>query len=182
MNREHAVFGASRCVAVTPSDTAPALVALDARMVVTSSTSSREIAAEDFFVSPAVDIERMTVLADDEILVSVRIPDTWAGADFYFEKVADRNVWDFALVSIAAAFKGRGTIDAAHLVCGGVACTPMRLAAVERALAGKPRNAQSAESVAGIASRGGDPLNHNAYKLTLMENLVTRALRAGESS
>jgi len=178
LNREHAIFGQSRCVAVSPSDTAPALVALDATMVISSERGQRTVAAEDFFVGPAVDIENMTVLRPGEILTAVRIPDTWANAEFYFEKVADRNVWDFALVSVAAAIKvSGGTIQDARLACGAVECTPRRLTSVESALRGKPRNEATANQVAAIATDGARPLNYNHFKVPLMENLVKRAIR-----
>src|SRR5690606_4127669 len=107
-NREHAIFNASRCVAVTPSDTGPSLVALEAEMVIQSSRGERVVPASSFFVGPDVDIRKTTVLRDGEILTAVRIPNKWAGAEFYFEKVADRRVWDFALVSISAAFRIEG--------------------------------------------------------------------------
>ena len=89
-NREHAIFGASRCVAVTPSDTACALAALDATMVLARRGGERVLTAAQFFVAPATDIQRMTALRPGEILTEVRIPATWAGAQFHFEKVADR--------------------------------------------------------------------------------------------
>ena len=179
MNREHAVFGASRCVAVTPSDTAIALIALDAVMVIQNAEGTRRVAAADFFVGPAINIQHMTVLRAGDILTSIEIPDTFAGAEFYFEKVADRNVWDFALVSIAAAYRMNGTVIAdSRLVLGAVECVPRRLHDVERALIGKPRNEGTAAAVAGLVSKDARPLNHNHFKLPLMENLVTRALRA----
>lgn len=178
LNREHAIFGASRCVAVSPSDTAPALVALDATMVVQSQGGQRLIPAQDFFVGPARDIVNMTVLDDGEILTAVRIPNTWANAEFYFEKVADRNVWDFALVNIAAVMKvSGGVIQDARLVCGAVECVPHRLEAVENALRGQQRSEQLANQVASIASQGARPLNYNQFKVPLMENLVKRAVR-----
>jgi len=74
-------------------------------MVIRSVSGERTLAAEDYFVGPANDILSTTALRTGEILTSVRIPNTWANASFYFEKVADRNVWDFSLVNIAAAFK-----------------------------------------------------------------------------
>jgi xanthine dehydrogenase YagS FAD-binding subunit len=112
LNREHAIFGASRCVAVSPSDTAPALVALDATMVVTSAKGQRLVSVQDFFVGPDVNITSMTSLEEGEILTAVRLPNEWANAEYYFEKVADRNVWDFALVSISAAMKvSNGVIE-----------------------------------------------------------------------
>ncbi|MDA1073308.1 MAG: xanthine dehydrogenase family protein subunit M [Proteobacteria bacterium] len=178
MNREHALFGASRCVAVTPSDTAPALVALEATMLITSASGSRQVAAEDFFVGPATDILNMTALQADEILVSVRIPRKWADATFYHEKVADRNVWDFALVSLCAAFKeDAGQITDARLVAGGVDCVPHRLREVEQAIIGQPRNETTGEAVKVRATSAATTLNYNQFKVPLMQNLVLRALR-----
>lgn len=178
-NREHAIFNASRCVAVTPSDTAPALVALEAQMVITSQRGQRVVPAERFFVGPDVDIENTTVLRDGEILTAVRIPAKWANAEFHYEKVADRNVWDFALVSIAAAMRIEGgNIAESRLVCGAVQCTPRRLTNVERAIQGRPRNEATANLVAGMASQGARPLNQNHFKMPLMDNLVARVLTA----
>lgn len=176
-NREHALFGASRCVAVTPSDTAPALVALEAQMVIRNAGGERVVAAEDFFVGPDVDILRTTVLRSGDVLTAVRIPAKWANAEFYFEKVADRNVWDFALVSIAAAMKvTNGTIEESRMVAGAVECTPRRLTSVEQAIQGRARNQETADAVASLASQGAKPLNHNHFKMPLMDNLVKRAL------
>src|SRR6202051_4560168 len=108
INREHAILNADRCVAVSPSDTAPALIALDAKVVIQSARGERLVPAEDYFVGPAIDITRMTVLAPGELLTAIRIPPTWAGAQFYFEKVRDRNVWDFPLLNVASAAKYSG--------------------------------------------------------------------------
>lgn len=121
MNREHSLFEGSRCVAASASDTAPAVVALDATMVIRSVDGERTVSAEEYFVGPALDIENTTVLRPGEILTAVRIPATWANATFYFEKVADRNVWDFSLVNVAAAFQvSGGTIQNSRIVAGAV--------------------------------------------------------------
>src|SRR6266511_4251934 len=137
INREHAILRADRCVAVSPSDTAPALIALDAKMVIGSRGGERVVDAQDYFVGPGVDITRMTVLRPGELLTAIRIPSTWAGAQFYFEKVRDRNVWDFPLVNVASAIKFSGTtIQAARIAVGAVAARPLRLARVETAIAG----------------------------------------------
>ena len=178
LNREHAIFGASRCVAVSPSDTAPALVALDATMVIASESGQRLVPAQDFFVGPARDIRAMTVLNEGEILTAVRIPNTFANAEFYFEKVADRNVWDFALVNIAAAIKvSGGTIQDVRMAAGAVECVPRRLEAVESALRGQQRSEALADQVAAIAIDGARPLNYNNFKIPLLANLVKRAVR-----
>lgn len=178
MNREHCLFGADRCVAVSPSDTAPALVALDASMVIHNAGGERVVAAQDFFIGPDVDIENMTVLQPDDLLTAIRIPGTWAGASFYFEKVADRNTWDFALVNIAAALKVvDGVIEDVRIVAGGVECVPKRLTVVEDIVKGGAQDAESAELAGGSASRGATPLNFNHFKIPLLEKLVMRAVR-----
>jgi xanthine dehydrogenase YagS FAD-binding subunit len=177
-NREHALFNKSRCIAVSPSDTATAIVALEGSMVLRSAAGERVVPAAQFFVGPAVDIRRMTVLRPGEILVAVRLPPKWAGASFYFEKVADRAVWDFALTSIAAAFRFDGAkIVDASLVCGAVECVPRQLTAVQALLRGANRDPATIDRAASIATDGAEPLKYNAYKLTLVENLVRRAIR-----
>ena len=177
-NREHAIFGASRCVAVTPSDTANALTALDASMVIRRRSGERVVPAADFFIGPAVNIRRMTVIEPGEILTAVRIPGTWARAHFYFEKVADRAAWDFALLSISAALKLEGeTVRDARLVCGAAACVPLRLQAVEQSLIGAARNDENIARAAPLAVEGAEPLHYNQFKIPLLENLVRRAIR-----
>ncbi len=178
VNREHAILEQDRCVAVNPSDTAPALIALDAELVLRSTGGERVVKAEDYFVGPAIDIVRMTVLRPGELLTAIRIPATWAGAQFYFEKVRDRNVWDFPLVNVASAIKFSGaTIQQARIAVGAVAARPLRLAAVEAAIAGKPRNEETAALAGQLATAGATPLRYNGYKIPLMRNLVKRAIR-----
>jgi len=180
INREHAILDADRCVAVNASDTAPALVALDAQMVIQNSRGERVVSAEDYFVGPAIDITRMTVLAPGELLTAIRIPSTWAGAQFYFEKVRDRNVWDFPLLNVASAATYSGqTIERIRVVINAAAARPLRLRAVEAAVVGKPRNEQTAELAGQIAIQGAQPLRYNGYKIPLMRNLVKRAIRGG---
>jgi xanthine dehydrogenase YagS FAD-binding subunit len=182
INREHAILDADRCVAVNPSDTAPALVALDAQMVIQSASGVRVVNAEDYFIGPSVDITRMTVVAPGELLTAIRIPSTWAGAQFYFEKVRDRNVWDFPLLNVASAarFSG-GNIQSIRIVVNAAAARPLRLHAVEEAIVGKPRSEQTAELAGQIAIQGAQALRYNGYKIPLMRNLVKRAIRGDRS-
>jgi xanthine dehydrogenase YagS FAD-binding subunit len=178
MNREHTLFNASRCVAVSPSDIAPALVALDAKMVIQNSSGKKTVDAEKFFVGPAVDILNMTILKSDEILTAIQIPNTWANSTFYFEKVADREVWDFPLVNIAAAMKvSGGVIKDMRIAIGGVECVPKRLQVVEDLAKGEKKGIDVAKLAAKASVRGAKPLNFNHFKIPLMENLVTRAIR-----
>ena len=178
INREHAILNADRCVAVSPSDTAPALIALDATMVIRSADGERTIAARDYFIGPGIDITTLTAIEPGEILTAIRIPSDWAGSEFYFEKVRDRQVWDFPLVNVASAMKvSGGTIQSARIVVGAVAATPVRLDTVEAFVAGKPRTAATARTAGEMAIAGAVPLAHNGYKVPLMRNLVMRAIR-----
>src|SRR6187402_3779040 len=164
VNREHAILGADRCVAVNPSDTAPALIALDAQMVIRSARGERVVEAEDFFIGPGTDITRMTVLAPDELLTAIRIPATWAGAQFYFEKVRDRNVWDFPLLNVASATSyAGGRIEKIRMVVNAAAARPLRLHAVEAAVVGQPRSEETAQRAAELAIQGAQALRYNAY-------------------
>jgi xanthine dehydrogenase YagS FAD-binding subunit len=177
-NREHTLFNASRCVAVNPSDTAPAFIALDAKMVVTNSSGSKTIDAQDYFVGPAVDIQHLNVLKPGDLLTKIIVPNTWANAKFYFEKVADRQVWDFPLVNVAAAMKVSGdTIQEMRICCGGVEAVPKRLQVVEDLAKGQKKGEDVAKLAGQAAVRGAKPLNYNHYKIPLMQNLVTRAIR-----
>jgi xanthine dehydrogenase YagS FAD-binding subunit len=178
VNREHALFDTDRCVAVSPSDTAPALVALEAKMVIKSSKGERVTSAEEFFIGPKTDITRLTSLKPEEILTAVRIPNSWAGARFYFEKVADRDTWDFALVNVAAAIVvNNGVVERSRIACGGVSAVPRRLTVVEEVIQGKPAEEATAKLAGQSAVRGARPLNYNQFKIPLMANLVTRAVR-----
>ena len=182
MNREHAILGASRCVAVNPSDTAPVLVALDAEMVVRNSTGERVIPAQDFFVGPAVDIMRMTAMQPGDILTSIRIPWTWANTRFYFEKARDRAVWDFPLANVASAAKiTNGVVEDIRIVANGVAPYPVRFLAAEDAVRGRQVGPAVAMEAGDIAINGVRPLRHNAYKVTLLRNLVKRSVQGAEA-
>jgi len=180
VNREHAIFDADRCVAVNPSDTAPALVALDAQMVLRGPKGERVVNAEDYWIGPGIDITKMHVLQPHELLVAIRIPATMAGAQFYFEKVRDRQVWDFPLVNVAAAIKPNGpNIGDSRIVVNAVSAAPKRLKQVEAAILGKPRTEETAKMAGDLAVQGAQTLRHNGYKVPLVLNLVKRAIRGG---
>jgi len=183
MNREHCILGGSRCVAVNPSDTAPVFVALDAKMVIRRGSTERVVDAEDFFIGPAVDITRMTVLESGDLLTAIRLPSTWAGARLYYEKVRDRGSWDFPLANIASAMmESSGVIERARVVVNGVAPYPVRLTETEDSLRGQAVSEDLAERVGQIAIRGVEPLTHNGFKVSLMKNLVKRAVRGGPAA
>jgi len=162
---------------VNPSDSAPALIALDAKFVVRTRKGERVVDAEDYFIGPDIDITRLHILQPGDLLTAIRIPSTWAGAQFYFEKVRDRNVWDFPLMNVASAMAtSGGNIERIRIAVNGAAARPLRLRAVEDAIRGKPRNAATGEMAGKLAVQGAVPLQFNAYKIPLMRNLVKRAV------
>ena len=182
-NREHAILHADRCVAVNPSDSAPALIALDAKFVMRTPKGERMVDAEDYFIGPQIDITRLHILKPGDLLTAIRIPSTWAGARFYFEKIRDRNVWDFPLLNVASAIQVSGdTIESIRLAVNGAAACPLRLKAVEDAVRGKPATPATGEMAGKLAVLGAVPLQFNAYKIPLMRNLVKRAIGGVEKT
>jgi xanthine dehydrogenase YagS FAD-binding subunit len=182
-NREHAILGANRCVAVHPSDTAPALIALDAKFVIQTRKGQKIVDAEDYFVGPEIDITRLNILEPGDLLTAIRLPAAWAGANFYFEKVRDRNVWDFPLMNVASAKVLSGNnIDRIRIAVSAVAPRPMRLKAVEDAVRGKPADAATGEMAGKLAVEDAVPLQFNAFKVPLMRNLVKRAIGGVEEA
>jgi xanthine dehydrogenase YagS FAD-binding subunit len=182
-NREHAILHADRCVAVNPSDSAPALIALDAKFVMRTNKGERIVDAENYFIGPDIDITRLHILKPGDLLTTIRIPYTWAGARFYFEKVRDRNVWDFPLLNVASAMQLSGNIiERVRIAVNGAAARPLRLKAVEDLVRGKPATASTGEMAGQLAVRGAIPLQFNAYKIPLMRNLVKRAIGGVEEA
>jgi xanthine dehydrogenase YagS FAD-binding subunit len=182
-NREHAILHADRCVAVNPSDSAPALIALDAKFVMRTNKGERIVDAENYFIGPDIDITRLHILKPGDLLTTIRIPYTWAGARFYFEKVRDRNVWDFPLLNVASAMQLSGNIiERVRIAVNGAAARPLRLKAVEDQVRGKPATASTGEMAGQLAVRGAIPLQFNAYKIPLMRNLVKRAIGGVEEA
>ena len=139
--------------------------------------------AEDYFIGPEMDITRMNILQPGYLLTAIRIPSAWAGAQFYFEKVRDRNVWDFPLLNVASAMRLSGdTIQEIRIAVNAAAARPLRLKAVEDAVRGQPRRATTGEMAGKLAVQGAIPLQFNAYKVPLMRNLVKRAISGVEEA
>jgi xanthine dehydrogenase YagS FAD-binding subunit len=183
INREHAILGADRCVAVNPSDSAPALIALDAKFVVRTPKGERVVNAEDYFIGPGTDITRMNILRPGDLLTAIRLPADWAGTKFYFEKVRDRNVWDFPLMNVASAMVVTdGKIERIRIAVNAAAAHPLRLTAVEDAVRGKEPSAATGEMAGRLAVQGARPLRYNGYKIPLMRNLVKRAIGGVEKA
>lgn len=178
LNRIHAIFGASaHCVATHPSDMCVALAALEAVVHVQGRNGARTIALGDFHRLPGDSPERDNQLADDELITAVELPATGFVEHSHYLKIRDRASYAFALVSVAAALDISGSlIGEARLVLGGVAHKPWRDTAVEQWLVGKPANAETFGAAADALLQNAEPLEHNAFKVTLARRAIVRAL------
>jgi xanthine dehydrogenase YagS FAD-binding subunit len=178
-NALHAIFLADPCVAVHPSDPATALLALDASVRVRGVRGERSVPVDDFFVTPTDARRTETVLSDDELVLSIRIPNAAQGTRSSYVKAMDRKVWAFALVAAAARVRvANGRVTEVRLALGGVASTPYRARAAERVLAEQGVSDASIARAAEAAIDGAEPLAHNAYKLPLVRALVQQVLQA----
>jgi xanthine dehydrogenase YagS FAD-binding subunit len=176
-NQYHCVFGGSSCLIVHPSDTAPALVALNAEARIVGPAGERVVPLEKFFVLPSVSMSKENVLEANEIVTEITVPAAPPGLRSSYRKVRGRGSWDFALTSLATAVVvSGGRVERSRLVLGGVAPVPWRLGAVETAIAGKRLDAKLVALAAATAVKGAEPLAKNAYKVALVKGVVTEAL------
>jgi xanthine dehydrogenase YagS FAD-binding subunit len=176
-NQYHGIFGGGACVIVHPSDTAPALIALDAKVRIIGPRGARVIPLEQFYVLPEQDATRETVLEPGEIVLGVLVPAPAAGQQSGYRKVRARGSWDFAMAGLAHAVTVKaGRIADARLVLSGVAPAPWRLPAVEKLLVGQKLDAKLITRAADAAIAGAKPLEHNGYKVPLVHGLVEEVL------
>lgn len=178
-NRIHAILGASeQCIAVHPSDMCVALVALDATVEAKSRSGVRKIPMSEFHRLPGTTPERDTELRRDELITAVTLPASPFADHVRYLKVRDRASYEFALVSVAAALDMDGErVRDARIALGGVAHRPWRASAAERALVGRTLDDATLAAAAAAATQGARPYRDNAYKVTLAQRAVVRALR-----
>lgn len=178
-NQFHAIFGSGPSYIVHPSDTAPALVALDASFKIAGPGGERVVAARDFFVAPGDDPARENVLTGDEILTEIILPAAPANRRSTYQKVLDREAWTHALASAAVVIDMEGGIcRRARLVLGGVAPVPLDRPQAARLLEGQRLTPELAARAAEAAVADARPLTKNGYKVPLTRALVRRTLAA----
>lgn len=179
-NHYHAIFGAENCCAVHPSDTAPALIALGARVRLAGpGGATRLVPAASFFVGPGKDVTRETVLGKSEIVTEILLPPAETGLVSSYRKVRARGAWDFALAGVALALLVKDkTVQRARVVLSGAAPIPWRVEAVEKLLTGKTLTPEIVAAAATAAVAGAEPLEKNAYKVALFQGVVTESLTA----
>jgi xanthine dehydrogenase YagS FAD-binding subunit len=175
-NRYHAIIGGELCYIVHPSDSATALLALNASATVAGPGGERQVPFDNFFIGPREDVLRENVLKPDEVMVNVSIPSPAAGTKMGWTKLKDRQVYDFAIVSVAAAFTLEGNAwKDGRIVLGGVAPVPYRAKVVEDALRGKDVKATIKLATAQLRTVA-RPMSLNAYKVDLAQGLIERTI------
>ena len=177
-NEFHAIFGGGPSYIVHPSDTAAALVALDATFAIAGASGPRTVKASEFFTLPTANAARENVLADGEILESVWLPPATATVKSTYHKIMDREAWTHAVVSAAVVLDMNGDVcRSARIVLGGVAPIPWRLPEVEQMFAGQRITPELAAKAGEAAVNGARPLAKNGYKVPLTRNLVARTIQ-----
>ena len=175
-NRFHAIIGGELCYIVHPSDTATALLALNAQAKIAGPDGERTVAFDNYFISPREDVLRENLLKPDELMVEVFIPTPAAGTKQTWMKLKNRDVYDFALVSVAAAFTTENdNWKDGRIVLGGVAPVPYRATGVENQLKGKHVKNSIKQAVATIRTVA-LPMSMNAYKVDIAQNMVERTI------
>ncbi len=176
-NQFHAIFGGGPSFIVHPSDTAPALVALNAKFKIVGPKGDRTVSAADFFILPKQNAARENALGDDEVLASIELPAARPGTRSNYHKVLDREAWTHAVVSAAVVLvMDKGVCSAARVVLGGVAPIPWHVPDAERMLTGQRITPELAARAAQIAVAGATPLAKNAYKVPLLREIVQRTV------
>lgn len=178
-NEFHCILGGSGCYAVHPSDTAPALAALEARARIEGPKGTRTVPLLSLFVPPSQDVTKETVLDAGEILTEVLLPPPAPNLRSSYRKVRVRAAFDFALAGVALALRAtEGRIDWARIVLSGVAPVPWRALEAEKALLGRPLDAGTAAQAAAASVKGAEPLSQNGYKVDLVRGIVEETLLA----
>lgn len=176
-NKYHAIFGGGLCYIVHPSDLAPVLVSLEAKISVVSPKREKTIPLADFYILPKVNVRRENILESDEVVKEIKIPLLKKGDKSTYYKLKERGGWDFALLS--AAVRGvvsRGVFKDLKIVLGGVAPVPWRLRKAENIIKGKTATEELLKQAAREALKEARPLKENGYKKELLEVVLSRAV------
>lgn len=175
----HCIFGGENCYFVHPSDQAPALVALGAKVRVAGPGGRRLVPIASFFVAPSQQLTRETILEKNEVLTEILLPPAEAGLKSSYRKVRARGSWDFALAGVALALVMKDkVVQRARVVLSGAAPIPWRAEGVEKAITGKALTPDVVAAAAEAAVAGAEPLEQNAYKIPMFKGVVTESLLA----
>ena len=178
-NAYHCILGGENCFIVHPSDTAPALVALQASVTIAGPTGRRSVAVENFHMPPSEDYMRETVLEPAEIITEIVLPPPAEGLRSSYRKVRARRAWDFALAGVALAivFSGDQAVDC-RMVLSGAAPVPWRAAEAEKVIMGMRLDRDRAAKAGVAEMKNADPMAQNEYKIPLFRGLMEQQLMA----
>jgi xanthine dehydrogenase YagS FAD-binding subunit len=178
-NPYHCILGGENCFIVHPSDTAPALVALQASVTIAGPNGQRTVAVENFHMPPSRDYTRETVLEPAEIITEIVLPPPAEGLRSSYRKVRARRAWDFALagVALAVVFTGDQAVDS-RVVFSGAAPVPWRSVEAEKVVKGKRLDPDRAAQAAEAAVKNAEPMDQNEYKIPLFRGLIEQQLAA----
>jgi xanthine dehydrogenase YagS FAD-binding subunit len=177
-NRGHAILGTSdHCIATHPSDVAVALVALDAVVHTRGPGGERAIGVDDFFLLPGDTPDREHPLEHGELITAIEVPATPVASHSVYLKFRDRESYEFALASVAAAVRVEGgTIAEVRLALGGVATKPWRARRAEASVLGQAATAAAFADAAAAELATAAPRALNAFKIELARQAIVRAL------
>ena len=177
LDKYHSALGKGRCIIVHPSDTATALMALDAKLTIFSGSTERVVPISEFFISPDVDVTRENILSSGEILVSIEIPAGSLDNSTVFMKAKERQSMDFALASIAVAIrKDKEKILSARVSLGGISPIPIRLSLIEDYLEQLDFDELDLGHVIDLFMRETQPSDPNNYKILICKAYLQRSL------
>jgi xanthine dehydrogenase YagS FAD-binding subunit len=178
LNRGHAILGTSEhCIATHPSDVAVALVAFDAVVQTIGPSGPREIAIDDFYLPPGDTPEVEHPLEHGELIAAIELPPLEIARSSLYLKFRDRQSYEFALVSVAAALDVRdGVVEDIRLALGGVGTKPWRARRAEAELNGAPATAERFAVAAAAELEPASAREHNAFKVEMAQRAIVRAL------
>jgi xanthine dehydrogenase YagS FAD-binding subunit len=178
-NQYHCIFGGVACYIVHPSDTAPALSVLGAVIRIAGPNGQRSVPIDQFFVPPARDPKRETILEPDELVTEISIPAPPTGLRSSYRKVRARRSWDFALAGVALALRfDAAKVSEAHVYLSGAAPVPWRSKEVEQAITGKQLDGETITRAGEAVVKNAEPLAKNGYKVPLFRAVIEEQLEA----
>lgn len=178
-NQFHCILSGDRCYIVHPSDIASALVALQAKVSISGPKGNRTVSIENFHVPPSIDVDKETILANNEIVTEFFVPSTPAGFKSSYRKVRARQSWDFAIAGVALALQFSGDrIRQARVVLSAAAPIPWRSREVEEIITDKQLNLDTVAKAVNVVMKNAQPLEKNGYKIPLFKGILEEELLA----
>ena len=174
-NEYHAIFDNRTCAIVHPSGLAVPLVAMNARLELTSKKGKRELPLEQFFITPDQDVTRENVLQPDDLITNIIVPAPNGPTAYY--KQGEKESFDWPLADVAIALEMQGSrCNKAAVVLGAAAPYPYRAKAAEAKLNGATIDEQTARAAAKAAIADATPLAKNRYKVPIFETIIRRTI------